>query len=65
MDNMTILPNLIMNSNNYLILGIKYLFYSRILTEGVPLAEGGEGCEREGGSSAFAFEPRTFPLGRP
>jgi len=21
--------------------------------------------EREGGSSAFAFEPRTFPLGRP
>ena len=25
----------------------------------------GPAREREGGSSAFAFEPRTFPLGRP
>src|SRR3989344_1346302 len=48
----------------------KNIFLFEYSVEGAPLAPlsssaSGLAREREGGSSAFAFEPRTFPLGRP
>ena len=52
------------------ILKVRFSLECKSGFKGVPLASlsslaSGLAREREGGSSAFAFEPRTFPLGRP